>query len=69
MSEHTAEGGFEHRGDPEHTSDFERTGDDAVDQVIAALETLSDEEELSRHVEALTDAHAALQRRLSAADG
>ncbi len=57
MSEHTAEG------------DFERTGDPAVDDVIARLESLSDEAELSQQVEALTDAHSALQRRLTAADG
>jgi hypothetical protein len=69
VSEHTAEGGLEHRGDDEHASEFERTGDDAVDEVIARLETLSDSDELSRHVEALTDTHSALQRRLSAADG
>ena len=48
---------------------FERTGDAAVDEVISRLEALDDASALSQHLDALTDAHAALQRRLTAADG
>ena len=48
---------------------FLRTGDDAVDAVVAQLDGLGDDVPLERHVLVLDEVHDALQRRLGATQG
>lgn len=47
----------------------QRTGDDAVDAVIATLEQIGPGTPLEQQVVLLDDAHGALQRRLTATPG